>query len=177
MRWFETPSFDFVSTHRKAYIFSAILFVASLAIILVKGLQYGIDFRGGKEFVVTFSEPIEVTDVRDALAEPLGSVPEIKKFGADTDLMIRTDAEGEINQVQSLLLGGLAEAFEGVETSVEKTYIVSPRFAEDLKVGAINSILFSIPLLVLFAWSRGGLDSRRGDCLGNLYATCRLGAL
>lgn len=150
MRWFETPSFDFVSTHRKAYIFSATLFVASLAIILVKGLQYGIDFRGGKEFVVSFSEPIEVADVREALVEPLGSTPEVKRFGADTDLMIRTDAEGTINEVQGLLLGGLADAFEGVETSVEKTYIVSPRFAEDLKIGAINSILFAVSIIFLY---------------------------
>ena len=54
MRWFETPNFDFLGKRKVAYSLSGILFVASLAIILTKGLQYGIDFRGGKEFVYAF---------------------------------------------------------------------------------------------------------------------------
>ena len=48
MRWFETPNFDFLGKRKVAYILSSALFIASLAIILTKGLQYGIDFRGGK---------------------------------------------------------------------------------------------------------------------------------
>ncbi|HBX67509.1 MAG TPA: protein translocase subunit SecF, partial [Balneolaceae bacterium] len=49
MRWFETPNFDFNGARKIAYIVSAVLFLASVGAILTKGLQYGIDFKGGKE--------------------------------------------------------------------------------------------------------------------------------
>lgn len=150
MRWFETPNIDFVGTHRKAYIFSGVLFVLSLGVILFKGLQYGIDFRGGKEFVVSMEQPVDPTQARSALTDPLGSVPEVKLFGADTDLLVRTDAEGEINVVQAALEQGLLAAFPGNTPTVIKTDVVGPRFAEDLKVGALNSVLFAVGIIFLY---------------------------
>ena len=150
MRWFETPTFDFVSTHRKAYIVSGILFIASLGIILTKGLQYGIDFRGGKEFVVNFAQPVDEGDVRSALSGSLGSVPEVKRFGSDVDVLVRTDAEGEINDVQSRITQGLASAFPGNTASIVKTDVVGPRFAQDLKIGALNSILFAVAIIFIY---------------------------
>lgn len=150
MRWFETPNFDFISTHKKAYIVSGLLFVASLVVIFTKGLQYGIDFRGGKEFVVSFDTPVEVADVRSSLTDPLGSVPEVKFFGADTDVLIRTDAEGDMNEVQNALTTALASSFEGNEFAILSNYLVSARFAEDLKVGAINSVIFAVVVIFIY---------------------------
>ena len=150
MRWFETPSIDFVGTHRKAYIFSAALFVLSLGVILFKGLQYGIDFRGGKEFVVSMEQPVDPSQARSALSDPLGSEPEVKRFGADTDLLVRTDAEGEINDVQSALIEGLLSSFPGNTPTVIKTDVVGPRFAEDLKFAALNSVLFAVGIIFLY---------------------------
>lgn len=150
MRWFETPTFDFISTHRKAYILSGVLFIASLVVIFTKGLQYGIDFRGGKEFVVSFDSPVEVADVRSSLTESLGSVPEVKFFGADTDVLIRTDAEGEMNDVQNALTGALTEAFGDNGFEILSNYLVSARFAEDLKFGAINSVIFAVVVIFIY---------------------------
>src|SRR6056297_2980212 len=100
MRWFETPSFDFIRAHNIAYFFSGTLIIGSLIAIFGMGLNYGIDFRGGKEFVLEFQESVDVVQVRSVLADPLGTAPEVKKFGSDRDLLIRTDAEGEISEVQ-----------------------------------------------------------------------------
>lgn len=80
MRWFETPNIDFVGKRKGAYIFSGIMFTLSLVVIITQGLQYGIDFKGGSEFVYKFSEPVSTTEVRQLLTEPLGSAPEVKQF-------------------------------------------------------------------------------------------------
>ena len=103
MRWFETPNFDFLGKRKVAYTLSSILFVASLAIIFTKGLQYGIDFRGGKEFVYVFDAPVNTQDVRSFLTEPLGSTPEVKLFGSDSEILIRTDNELGTDEVQNIL--------------------------------------------------------------------------
>ena len=150
MRWFETPSFDFIKGHKIAYFISATFLVAAIIGILGKGLQYGIDFRGGKEFVLQFEQPVEVTEIRSSLSEPLGGAPEVKKFGSDIDILIRTDNPGDITTVQNTITSTMSELYPDNENTVIKTDVVGPRFAEDLKSGAINAIIFA--LIVIFIY-------------------------
>ena len=150
MRWFETPNFDFVGKRKAAYILSAVLFIASLGAIVTKGLQYGIDFKGGKEFVVDFENPIDVTSVRNNLSGPLGSTPEVKLFGSDREILIRTDNEGDMNSVQSIVEDTFASTFADNPSKIVKTDSVGPRFAEDLKSGALQSVIYAIAIIFLY---------------------------
>lgn len=150
MRWFETPSFDFIKTYQITYVISGILLVAALVGIVTKGLQYGIDFRGGKEFVLEFEEPVDVIELRNVLTEPLEGAPEVKFYGSESEVMIRTDNEDDINDVENYITSTVSESFDGNEASVVKTDVVGPRFAEDLKSGALNSIIFA--LIVIFIY-------------------------
>lgn len=150
MRWFETPSFNFIKGHKIAYVVSGILVLAALVGIVTKGLQYGIDFKGGKEFVLQFEQPVEVVEVRIELSTPLGSTPEVKKFGTGNEILIRTDNPGEISNVQNIITSTMNEIYPENENMVIKTDVVGPRFAEDLKSGALNAIIFS--LIVIFIY-------------------------
>lgn len=150
MRWFETPNFDFIKAHKIAYVVSGVLIVAAIVGIIGKGLQYGIDFRGGKEFVLKFEQPVEVTQVRSELSDPLGSAPEVKKFGSDLEILIRTDNPDEISTVQNIITSTMNEVYPENGTTVIKTDVVGPRFAEDLKSGALNAIIFA--LIVIFIY-------------------------
>jgi preprotein translocase SecF subunit len=150
MRWFETPNFDFVNKRKIAYVVSGILLLASLAGIIGKGLQYGIDFSGGKEFVLEFEQPVEVTSIRSELTGPLGGTPEVKRFGSPQDILIRTDASGDINSVQNSIVSTVQEMHPGNEVSVIKTDVVGPRFAEDLKQGAVNAIIFAMVIIFIY---------------------------
>ncbi len=150
MRWFETPSFDFLKAHKIAYVVSGILLVAAIAGILTKGLQYGIDFKGGKEFVLEFEESIQVTEIRSELSEPLGGTPTVKLFGSPSDVLIRTDNPGAITEVQNIITSTMNQLYPDNGATVIKTDIVGPRFAEDLKRGAINAIIFA--LIVIFIY-------------------------
>lgn len=154
MRWFETPNINFVGNRRTAYVISAVLFLGSLGTIITKGLQYGIDFRGGKEFVVKFEQPVDVTTVRSALTSPLGSTPEVKLFGSDSEILIRTDNEDEMTIVQSTIENTLAAELAGNSASIEKTDSVGPRFAEDLKSGALQSVIYAIVIIFIYIFIR-----------------------
>ena len=150
MRWFETPSIDFVARRKAAYILSVILFLASLGTIITKGLQYGIDFKGGKELVIDFENPIDITLVRNELTTPLGSTPEIKLFGSDREILIRTDNESDMNTVQSTIEATLATTFADNPATTVKTDSVGPRFAEDLKSAALQSVIYAIAIIFLY---------------------------
>ncbi len=150
MRWFETPNFDFIKTQKIMYLVSGTLFIGSILAVLTMGLNYGIDFRGGKEFVFDFEQEVEVVEVRNHLTEPLGATPELKLFGSPSEILIRTDAEGDINDVQNLIHSNLNELYPDNPATVIKTDIVGPRFAEDLKMAALNSIIFAVAVVFIY---------------------------
>ena len=149
MRIFENANFNFIGNRRKAYVVSGILLLLSVGSLIVRGLELGIDFQGGMEFVVESPVELEPVAVRGQLAAALGSEPEVKTFGVG-QVLIRTSAEGDISDIQNRIVEGIAEGFAGSNPEVVKTDVVGPRFAEDLKQGAIWAVLGS--LLVIFVY-------------------------
>ncbi len=149
MRIFENTNIDFIRNRVKAYLFSGTLILISLGSLVIHGLELGIDFKGGMEFVVETDQPLATTEVRSVLTDVLGRAPEVKAFGDDA-LLIRTLAEGDINQRQNEIINGIRSAFAEANPRIVKTDIVGPRFAEDLKRGAIYSVFGS--LLVIFVY-------------------------
>lgn len=159
MRIFENANYGFVKSRVKGYIFSGLLLVFSLVSLALHGLELGIDFQGGMEFVIQTDTPLEPTAVRTMLADRIGQDPEVKSFG-ERSLLIRTLAQSSFEELQAGILGGISEAYPGSNPVVEKRDTVSPRFAEDLKEGAIYSVLGSllvifIYILIRFEWRFG----------------------
>lgn len=154
MRWFETPSFDFIKAHRVAYFFSGSLVIVSIVAIFTMGLTYGIDFRGGQEFVFLFEEPVDVVEVRSELTEPLGSTPEVKLFGSNSEILVRVDTEMDITETEDLIIATFSDIYPNNPVEIEKTDLVGPRFAEDLRVGALYSILFALAVVFIYIFIR-----------------------
>ncbi|MEX0769536.1 MAG: protein translocase subunit SecF [Balneolaceae bacterium] len=150
MKWFETPDFNFIRTQKFTHYFSGTMILISLIAIFSMGLNYGIDFRGGKEYVLQFDQPVDVVDLRIALTDPLNTAPEVRRFGSPTEIMIRTDAEGDITDVQNTIQSSVTENYPGNEFTFIKTDVVGPRFAEDLKLAALYSILFAMGVIFLY---------------------------
>jgi preprotein translocase SecF subunit len=150
MRWFENPSYDFMKLRRPALIFSGILVVIALVGLFTKGLTYGIEFKGGKEFVLKFQKPAKVTAIRNELTKPLNNKPIVKNFGSPEEILVRTDAEGSISSLKGTIMSVMNKAFPDNQATVEKTNIVGPRFAKDLKSGALKAVIFA--LLAIFVY-------------------------
>jgi preprotein translocase SecF subunit len=157
---FENANIPFIANRRKAYVISAILIVVSIGSLMTRGLELGIDFKGGMEFVVETSEALSAVSVRTQLTPVLGTEPEVKTFQDANQLLVRTAAEGEIESVEAAIVRTVTAAFPGSNPTIVKTDIVGPRFADDLKQGALYSVLGSllvifIYVLIRFEWRFG----------------------
>ncbi len=150
MRWFETPNFNFVDTRKIAYVFSGLLLLASIGAIVTKGLQYGIDFKGGSEFVYKFTEPVNTVELRSTLTGPLESAPEVKLFGSDVEVLIRTDNTASKEEVQTIIENTFNEEYSEVGYEYESSSYISPRFGDDLKAGAAQAVIYSIVIIFLY---------------------------
>jgi len=145
MRIFETANYNFISKRNVGYIISGTLITLSiLGIIFKGGLQYGIDFKGGKEFVIEFKSDVIVGDIRSALTETFQSQPEVKNYGSNNIVLIRTDVNQDVNTLKAAINQTLSTKFPDNPGSIEKTDNVTARFSEDLKVSALEAIIASI---------------------------------
>jgi len=105
------------------YILSTTIFVLGLISIFARGLQFGIDFKGGTEVVLEFEKVIDITKVRGYLENSgLGNI-EVKTFGAETGALIRTEVQDIPAAIKPKLLGviegNIAKAYPGIK--LEKT--------------------------------------------------------
>lgn len=159
MRIFENVDYDFVDKRRIGYAISGLLIAASLVSFLVRGLDYGIDFTGGMEFVVQTQTAIPVTEARAVLGEEFDGAPEVKTFEGVTQLLIRVPVEGgtdasAIGQVEESLTSALGGEFSGTSPEIVRSSVVGPRFAEDLRRGAFYSILGALLVIFLYVLVR-----------------------
>ena len=154
MRIFENTTIDFTSKQRVGFIISGTLIVLSLISLFTRGIETGIDFQGGTEIVIESSEAIRVADARSILTDAFGSTPEIKEYGSPELLLIRTSTAGDLDSIQNVVLTSLNAAFPEANTTSEKRDSVSPRFADDLKRGAIWAVLASLFVIFLYIMVR-----------------------
>ena len=150
MRWFETPNIDFIGKRKMAYILSGILFLSSLGIIITKGLQYGIDFKGGTEFVYSFEEAVNTTEIRSTLTDALGSAPEVKLFGSDSEILLRTDSELESGELQLAIERSFQESMPENAFIFGKKDAVGPKIADDLKSAGAQSVIYAMVIIFLY---------------------------
>ncbi|MDR8393629.1 protein translocase subunit SecF [Aliifodinibius sp. S!AR15-10] len=153
MRFFANANFDFIGKRVLGYTLSGILLTASLAAIFVRGLQYGIDFRGGSELVVAFGEPVSVIDARTVLSQALGSEPQARLFGSSGELQIRT-TDTEVNLLTEQVTRALTAAFPGNSVQVVKTDVIGPVFAQDMQEAAKMATLFSLLVISIYIFIR-----------------------
>ncbi len=154
MRIFENANYPMIDIRKITYTISGTLFLIAVLGILIRGLQYGIDFKGGKEFVIEFQHDITVTKTRTALTKPLGKEPEIKLFGAKNEILLRTSAPGNETQIQDVILSTLKKAYPDNKAQILKSDIVGPRFAKSLKLGALYSVITSVFVIFIYVLIR-----------------------
>lgn len=150
MRLFETANYSIIPHRKVGYIISGTLILLSLIAIFGRGLQYGIDFRGGIEIIVQFEEPTPVEELRASLSQAIGSMPDIRRFGIGQDMLIRIDTDLPTSQVQQIILSTAGDLFPGNTATILQTESVGPSFADDLRNAALMSIIFALIVIFLY---------------------------
>ena len=159
---------DFLGKKKIAYIVSGTLILISLVSIFTKGFTYGVDFTGGRTYVVRFDQPVSAEEVRAAAIAEFDGAVEVKQFGGESQMKITTqylvddestDADAEVeNKLYNALNGFFATdlAFEDFTSTLENpngiisSDKVGPTIANDITRDAIIAVI--IALFVIFAY-------------------------
>jgi len=131
MRFFENFNYDFLGKRKVAYLISGTLFLIGVIAALTRGFQFGIDFKGGSEIVLQFERPIDVSVVRaDVENIGLGNL-EVKTFGGETGVMIRTE-------MQVIPIEVYPKVISGIENEIEKLMPGVPRRLIDSSASSVT---------------------------------------
>ena len=165
--------FDFIGKRKITYIISGAFLLVTLVSLAVRGMNYGVDFSGGRAYVVRFDHNVTANEVRDALSTVFdgadaNSSYEVKQFGPENQMRIVTqykydDAGDNVTaEIDKMLYKALAplndESLtedEFVTTATNPVGIISsdkvgPSVAHDIKVNSVIAVLFSLLAIALY---------------------------
>jgi len=170
--------FDFIKVRKIGYVISSAIIILGVGSLFLRGLNYGVDFSGGRTYVVRFDQDVKTTDIRDALNAQFidedGQVvsPEVKTFGPNKQVKITTKYMIENNEpevdsiIQRKLFDGLLPFFSkqemeytrfSTDTETDDKLLgilssqkVGPTIADDIRNRAVMAIGFA--LIVIFIY-------------------------
>ncbi|WP_299132006.1 protein translocase subunit SecDF [uncultured Tenacibaculum sp.] len=166
--WFKNINIEFLKKRKLAYVISGAIIAFGLVSILTIGLKQGVDFKGGRSYIVRFDKPVKANEVAATLKNAFGTAPEAKTYGSENQLKITTvykiDEEGRQvdEQVQSELYKGLKPylgdtTYENFKPGFEKagsgimSYMkVEPTIADDIKQAALWAVIGSLIVVFLY---------------------------
>ena len=157
---FTNTSIDFVGVRKYAYIFTALLFIPGLIVLLVRGLNYSIEFTGGTLVQVASTTPFEVGKVRGALDQNGVSGAEIQSFGAAGEYLIRArlnEAAADADNTEATVAAvrqALDQALGAGEYRLLRTEAVGPKVGAELRQKAITAILIAFCAIMVYLASR-----------------------
>lgn len=159
---------NFLSKRKIGYIFSTIVIGLGMVLMITNGLNLGVDFKGGRSYVVSFSEPIVASDLKIALGESFeGQGTEVKTYGANNVLKITTsylveeDDTDTDELVQRTMIEGIT-AFNGFtfvsnenqlsenNFTISGSSKVGATIASDIKRSSQNAVIFSLIAIFIY---------------------------
>ncbi len=161
--WLRSTKIKFLEKKKIFYVISGALILASILSISLRGFNYGIDFKGGRTYVVRFDEEVKVADVQQALGVVFGEEPEVKTYGPNikitTEYKIDDTSENIDNEVEEMLMKGLQAAnllksdvtlqefTDDYQLSSQK---VGPTISDDIRKDSAIAISFSLIIIFLY---------------------------
>jgi preprotein translocase subunit SecF len=149
MRIFQKTNFNFIKHRKIAYAISSILLVAGMVSLFVRGLNYGIDFKGGSEVVIRFEKPVDVGAVR-AIMEQAGVNGSVKQYGMDRAFLLKTDFQGDTSKLKALISNSLASRLPGNPSQILSIQAVGPSIASDMKMSALKALAAALVGILLY---------------------------
>jgi preprotein translocase SecF subunit len=132
------------------YAISGTIILIGMISIAIKGLDYGIDFLGGTEIIVRFDSPVQIGDVRDAMTKTGLEKPEIKSFGSERDILIRTTEQGFGTTIGDKIRNGLKASFPDNPHIVTKEDKIGPKIGAELRQDAFWAVFWSLVAISIY---------------------------
>ena len=145
-------NYNFSSKFKHANIFSVTLFFISIILIAFKGLNYGIDFKGGT-LIELRSNNTEASLIRDVLQNmDLGDV-NVKKFGKEGDFLIKVEEKGDNNKLIPEIKKNLSDSLNS-DVNFRRVENVGPKVSAELLQSGIIAISLSLAAMLFYIWVR-----------------------
>ncbi|MBX2842235.1 MAG: protein translocase subunit SecDF [Flammeovirgaceae bacterium] len=165
-------SFEFIGKRKVAYVISSVLIVLGIGAISTNGLNFGVDFQGGRSYIVEFRKDIVPSDLQVDLQGHLeNSSVQVKTFGGDqkmkitTNYLVEDESTEADNTVMNALIAGISE-FSGDSYESNSDLIAEGKFtipstakvgatiADDIKDSAFTSVIFALIAIFMYIWVR-----------------------
>jgi SecD/SecF fusion protein len=157
----------FIEKRKISYVVSGILITIAIVSLFSRGLSQGIDFTGGRTYIVRFEQPINTGEIQNLLRDDFGEPPSVITFGGENQVRISTnfrinETDTEVDEeLEQLVYEGLKPLL-GDDVSFEKflsdyrqqSQKVGPAIAHDIKVEAIWAILVALLMMFLYIFLR-----------------------
>jgi SecD/SecF fusion protein len=171
---FKNINIDYISHRKKFYVLSGVIMLVGISSLVIRGLDEGVDFSGGRNYIVKFEKPVNNLEIANLLEPQLGGQPTVITYGSEDKVRITTkfgidseDPEIE-NQIEQLIYNGVKPVIgENVTYDQFKTdYVqglqrVGPTIAADIKRKSFAALFIALIFMFLYIglrfrnWSMG----------------------
>ena len=152
----DDTNIDFMRWRKLALVLSILATIASLALVGVKGLNLGVDFVGGQMIRTTFSQPIEVEQLRERVGALNLGEASIQEFGGPTSYQIRLPkpegGDAAANRAASQVRAMLERDYPGARIDAVET--VSGKVSEELATDGALALALSMLGVAIYIWFR-----------------------
>ena len=145
---------DFMRRRKLAGMFSIALVLASVALLVVRGLNFGVDFTGGVLVEVGYPEAVELNPVRDALSQGGFNQAVVQHFGSAREVLVRLPQaeEGNPAQMSASVMNALRQMNPAVE--MRRVEFVGPAVGEELREDGGLAVLFALIAILIYVAMR-----------------------
>lgn len=182
---------DFIGLRKIAYIVASVVVAICLISMFTKGFSYGVDFTGGRTYVLRFDQMVTAEQVRNAAAAEFGESIEVKQFGSGSQMKVTTkykinDNSQEVDQeIEGKLYNALKDLFQTPQTIEQFTTTVDnpngiissdkvgPTIANDIKRKGTYAVILALIAIFLYiaarfknwSWGAGGIAALAHDAI------------
>lgn len=147
----KSTNIDFIGLRKYAFFFSGLLMLVAIVSLATKGLNYGIDFKGGILMEVQSEQPVDMKIIRGKLA---GLNVDLQPVGEDgTEVLITALGQGTTEQEQMKIVKVIRDEL-GDEFSVRRTEMVGPRVGNELIRNSIIAVILGALVISIYIWMR-----------------------
>ena len=157
-----------MSKRFRAYITSGIVIIIGLVLMTINGLNFGVDFQGGRSYVVNFNQPVVASDIKAGISKTFeGAGTEVKTFGANNIIKVTTsyevgDESTEADErVEKMLIEGLMDVtgqlyvadgskVDDTHFSIVSSEKVGATIADDIKKDSMEAMTLSLIVIFLY---------------------------
>jgi SecD/SecF fusion protein len=166
---FTKVNINFIGIRKKLYYVSATVIIIGMISLATKGLNFGVDFAGGRSYIVKFDKDVKTNDIRESLSKVFGGeAPEVKTIGVNknrvkitTKFMVDDKTEKADSIVEAKLYTGLSSFYNGKITEkdfstnnesigIQNSQKVDPTISDDIKQSAVYALFFALMAIFIY---------------------------